>query len=147
MARISIRSVAPTAYAPLLALEAYARRHLDRPTLELVKIRASAINGCSYCTAMHTRDARKAGESEERITAALTGDWRSGDLFDARERAALRYTEALTRPDGELPDDLFEEVLAQWGEKGVVHLAMAVATINTWNRVAIGTGMTADDLR
>lgn len=145
MARVTIKSVAPMAYGPVLALEAYVRNRLDRTTLELIKIRASAINGCSYCTAMHTRDARKAGETEARI-AALAGDWEASGLFDDKERAALRYTDALTRPDGELPSELLEEVIALWDEKGVVHLAMAVATINTWNRIAIGTGMTAADL-
>lgn len=145
MARIAIKSVAPMAYGPVVAMEAYVRRALDKTTIELIKIRASAINGCGYCSAMHTRDARKAGETEARI-AALAGDWEASGLFDDKERAALRYTDALTRPDGELPAELLEATVAQWGEKGVVHLAMAIATINTWNRLAIGTGMTAEDL-
>ena len=146
MVRIKIRTVAPTAYAPVLAMDAYVKTHLDRSTYELVKIRASAINRCSYCSAMHTRDARKAGERPERIDALASDEWESSGLFDDKERAARRYTDALTRPAGELPESLHDQVVAEWGEKGVVHLAMAVATINTWNRVAIGTGMTAEDL-
>lgn len=145
MARLNLRSVAPLAYAPVLGLEAYARRNLDRVTLELVKIRASQLNQCSYCIAMHTRDARKQGETEERI-AALSGDWRGSDLFDAREQAALALTDALTQLPGGVDDALHEEVVAAWGEKGLAHLVMAIAAINTWNRVAIGSGMTAADL-
>ncbi|ACZ30922.1 alkylhydroperoxidase like protein, AhpD family [Xylanimonas cellulosilytica DSM 15894] len=145
MARIVIKSVAPLAYVPALGLEAYAKRNVDKTTFELIKIRASALNGCGYCSAMHTRDAQRAGEAQERI-AALAGDWEASGLFTAKESAALRYTDALTRPDGELPDALFDEVTTLWGDKGLVQLAMAIAAVNTWNRLAIGTGMTADDL-
>lgn len=145
MARLNLRSVAPLAYAPVLALEAYARRNVDRVTFELVKIRASQLNQCSYCIAMHTRDARKQGETEERI-AALADDWRSTEAFDERERAALELTDALTRLPGGVSDDLHDQVVATWGEKGLAQLVMAIVAINTWNRVAIGTGMTAADL-
>lgn len=144
--RINLQKTSPLAYAPLLAMETYARRNNDKRTNHLVKILSSAINGCSYCIAMHTRDARKQGESEERI-AALTGDWTAVDLWSPAERAALALTDELTRlGDGGVSDPVWDETVAQWGEKGAAHLVMAIATINTWNRVAIATGMDASDL-
>lgn len=134
------------AYAPILTMEAYARRQNDKRTYELVKILASSINGCSYCLAMHTRDARKGGETDDRITA-LQGDWRASGLFDEKETAALALTEQVTRlAAGGVSDEVYDEAAARWGEKGVGALIMAIATINVWNRVAITTGMTAADL-
>ena len=96
MPRMKMQKVLPGAYAPLLGLEAYARTHNDKRTFELVKIRASALNGCGYCLAMHTRDARAAGESEDRITA-LQKQWRDTDLFSPAEEAALALTDEVTR--------------------------------------------------
>ncbi|MFX4273216.1 carboxymuconolactone decarboxylase family protein [Propionibacteriaceae bacterium Y1685] len=146
MPRMKLQRVLPTAYAPVLALETYARTHNDKRTYELVKILASVINGCSYCLAMHTRDARKQGESEERIEA-LQGDWRASELWTTAERAALALTEEATiLGDGGVSDATYDEAVAQWKEKGVANLIMAIAAINVWNRIAITTGMHAEDL-
>lgn len=144
--RINLQKTTPLAYAPLLAMESYARTHNDKRTNHLVKILSSQINGCSYCIAMHTRDARKAGESDERIDA-LAGDWRAGDLWSPAEHAALALTDELTRlGEGGVSDPVWDEVVAQWGTKGAANLVMAVVTINMWNRIAIATGMSAADL-
>ncbi len=147
MPRMKMQQVLPMAYAPVLALEAYARTHNDRRTYELVKIRASALNGCGYCLAMHVRDARKQGESEERI-AALQADWRAHDLWSPAEEAALALTDQATRidPDVGVTDAVWDEAVAQWGLKGAGHLVMAIATINVWNRIGISTGLEASDL-
>ncbi|MFW6597768.1 carboxymuconolactone decarboxylase family protein [Propionibacteriaceae bacterium Y2011] len=146
MPRMLLQKVLPTAYAPLLAVETYARTHNDKRTFHLVKILASVINGCSYCVAMHTRDARKQGESEERL-AALQADWRAVDLWSPAEHAALALTEEATvLGEGGVSDAVYDEAVAQWKEKGVAGLIMAIAAINMWNRVAITTGMHAEDL-
>lgn len=146
MARMKLQKVLPTAYAPILAMETWARTHNDKRTYELVKILASAINGCSYCLAMHTRDARKHGETEERI-AALQADWRAADLWSPAEAAALALTEEATvLGEGGVSDATYDETVAQWKEKGTASLIMAIATINVWNRVAISTGLRAEDL-
>ncbi len=146
MPRMNMSKVKPTAYAALFALEGYARTHNDHRTFELIKIRASSLNGCRYCLAMHTRDARKHGESEERI-GALQEDWRDGELFSPAEEAALALTDEVTRlsPDG-VSDDTWTEAVRCWGEKGVASLLMAIAAINVWNRIAIPTGMEPEDL-
>lgn len=144
--RINLQKTAPLAHAPLLAMETYARRNNDRRTNHLVKILSSQLNGCSFCIAMHSRDARKAGESDERI-AALAGDWTAEDLWSPAERAALALTEEVTRlGEGGVSDPVWDETVDQWGEKGAAHLVMAIAAINVWNRVAIATGMEASDL-
>ena len=110
---------------------------LERPLFELVKIRASQINGCAYCIDMHTKDARALGESEQRIYALSA--WRETPFFSARERAALEWTEALTRlgdPDG-VPDDLYGGVREQFDEDAIVALSFAIVVINCWNRLSI----------
>lgn len=146
MPRLWLQKVIPLGYAPVLALEGYARRVNDTRTYELVKIRASALNGCGYCLAMHTRDARKLGESEERIHA-LTGRWMEHDLWSPAEAAALALTDEVTRlGEGGVSDAVWTESIARWGEKGTGHLIIAIATINVWNRIAIATGLEAADL-
>lgn len=146
MPRMKLQKVLPMAYAPVLGLEAYARSNNDKTTYELVKILASAINGCSYCLAMHTRDARKQGETEERI-AALQDDWQAADLWTDRERAALEFTEEVTRlGEGGVSDRVWQQMVARWGEKSTGHVLMAIVTINVWNRIAIATALTAADL-
>ncbi|WP_066911511.1 carboxymuconolactone decarboxylase family protein [Millisia brevis] len=146
MARMKMQKVLPGAYAPLLGLEAYARTHNDKRTFELVKIRASALNGCGYCLAMHTRDARAAGESEDRITA-LQKQWRDTDLFSPAEEAALALTDEVTRlsADG-VSDAVWDEAVNRWDLKGTGRLLMAIIAINCWNRLAITTGLEAEDL-
>ena len=121
----------------LYSLGAYlAKCGLELPLLELVKIRASQINGCAYCIDMHTKDARAAGETEQRIYALNA--WRETPFFTDRERAALAWTEAVTRIGEGGGDALFAEVREWFSEKELTDLTWAVAAINAWNRVAIG---------
>jgi AhpD family alkylhydroperoxidase len=103
---------------------------------ELIKIRASQLNGCAYCIDMHTKDARHAGETEQRIYALSA--WRETPFFTDRERAALEWTEAVTRVgDSHVPDDLYERVAAQFDEAELVALTFGVIVINSWNRLSI----------
>jgi AhpD family alkylhydroperoxidase len=136
-ARLDYAKLAPEAMRALYSLGAYlAKCGLEHPLLELVKIRASQINGCAYCIDMHTKDARAAGETEGRIYALNA--WRETPFFSDRERAALAWTEAVTRiSDGGVADDLYAEARGQFSEKELVDLTWAVAAINAWNRVAI----------
>jgi AhpD family alkylhydroperoxidase len=109
---------------------------LEPALFELVKIRASQLNGCAYCIDMHTKDARRAGETEQRIYALNA--WRETPFFSDRERAALEWTEALTRLAGSrVSDDLFERVRRQFDEAELVALTFAVIVINGWNRLSI----------
>lgn len=109
---------------------------LEHSLLELVKIRASQINGCAYCIDMHTKDARAAGETEQRIYALSA--WHEAPFFTARERAALEWTDAVTRiADTHVPDDVHERVRAEFDERELVALTWAVVAINSWNRLAV----------
>lgn len=128
--------------AGVLALEGYVRRTMDPRLKELVVLRASIVNDCRYCIAMHRRDALKKGETDERLDAV--GDWAAhGDLFTPRERLAFDFTDAVTRIHGEesVPDALWDRVVAEFGEDGAGHLLLTIATINVWNRIAITTRM------
>ena len=135
--RIDANSVSPAAYKAVSALQAYVDQSgLDAKLRELIKIRASQINGCAYCLAMHTHDARKLGETDERMH--LLNAWREAPIYSAREQAALAWTEALTLiTHGHVPDEVFEQVRRQFSEKEIVDLTMAVVAINSWNRIAI----------
>jgi AhpD family alkylhydroperoxidase len=109
---------------------------LEPALVELVKIRGSQINGCAYCIDMHTKDARAAGETEQRIYALNA--WRETPFFSARERAALEWTEAVTRvADTHVPDDIYARVAAEFDEPALVALTLAVVVINSWNRLAV----------
>ena len=109
---------------------------LEPSLLELIKMRASQINGCAYCLHMHSRDARAKGESEERLY--LLDAWRESPLYTDRERAALAWTEAVTLiSQTHAQDDVYEELRGQFSEEELVKLTVAVATINAWNRIAI----------
>jgi AhpD family alkylhydroperoxidase len=138
--RISYGKVAPGATGAMGALEAYVRESgLEKSLLELVKIRASQINGCAYCLDMHTKDARAAGETEQRIYTLSA--WRETPFFSEREQAALLWTETLTRlSQNDVPDDVYEEVRAQFSEEELVNLTMAIIAINGWNRLSVGFG-------
>jgi AhpD family alkylhydroperoxidase len=121
-------------YAAMARLEE--RIRLDATIRELVLMRASLINGCAFCIDMHWRDARAAGESEARL--ALVGAWREAPCFDARERAALELTEAITLvADSHVPDDVWDRAAAVFDEEELAHLVMSIAAINFWNRVAV----------
>ena len=109
---------------------------LEPALIELVKMRASQINGCAYCLDMHSKDARAAGESEQRLYALNA--WRETPFYTARERAALEWTEALTLVSRDhVPDDAYEQARQQFGEEELLSLSMAVVAINGWNRLAI----------
>jgi AhpD family alkylhydroperoxidase len=120
----------------MFTLSAEVARNLDRRLFELVKIRASQINGCAYCIDMHTKDARAAGETEQRIYALSA--WRETPFFSDRERAALEWTEALTRvAETHVPDEVYERVSRHVDEADLVALTFGVVVINSWNRLAI----------
>ena len=109
---------------------------LEASLIELVKIRASQINGCAFCLAMHTQEARAMGESDERMH--LLSAWREAPVFSARERAALAWTEALTRiADAPVADAIYQEARAQLSDGELANLTTAIVTINAWNRFAI----------
>lgn len=136
-ARIDANRLAPEGRQAMAALQAYVNRSgLESALLELVKIRASQINGCAFCLAMHVRDARAQGEREERLH--LLPAWREAPLYTAREQAALAWTEAVTLvTDGHVPDAVYEAARQEFGEKELVDLTYAVVAINGWNRLAI----------
>jgi AhpD family alkylhydroperoxidase len=136
-ARLNPFGVAPEAMKTIAALEAYVQGSgLEASLIELVKTRASQINGCAYCIHMHTRDARARGESEERLY--LLDAWRESPLYTERERAALAWTEAVTLvSQTHVPDAVYEEVRRHFAEDELVKLTHLVATINVWNRIAI----------
>ena len=135
--RIDLSHISPIAYKAVLGLEQYVRGNVDGTILHLVKIRASQINGCAYCIDMHTTDARKAGESEQRLY--LLNAWRESPLYTDRERAALAWTEALTLiSETHAPDEDYEAIRAQFSETEAVNLTVLIGAINAWNRVAIG---------
>jgi AhpD family alkylhydroperoxidase len=135
-ARLDYAKLAPDPMRALFSLGAYLEKcGLERSLLELVKIRASQLNGCAYCIDMHTKDARAAGETEQRIYALNA--WRETPFFTDRERAALAWTEAVTRIGDGVSDELFDEAKGQFSDKELVDLNWAAAAINAWNRVAI----------
>ena len=110
---------------------------LEKSLMELVKIRASQINGCAVCLHMHTADARKHGETEERLY--LLDAWRESPLYSERERAALAWTEALTLvSESHAPDDVYEALQAQFTEEERVTLTLLIVAINGWNRIQVG---------
>jgi AhpD family alkylhydroperoxidase len=136
--RLSIPEIAPEGYAALLAIETYVRRSGLPPRLiELVKMRASQINGCAYCLDMHSRDARKHGETEQRLY--LLDAWQESSLYTPAERAALAWTEALTLvAETHAPDADYELVRRHFAPKEIADLTILVGMINLWNRIAIG---------
>jgi len=120
----------------MLELSSQVEGKVERRLFELVKIRASQINGCAYCLDMHTKDARLEGETEQRIYALNA--WRETPFFSDRERAALEWTEAVTRvADTHVPDEVYERVKTQFDEAEVVALTFAIVVINSWNRLAV----------
>ena len=135
--RMDYVKASPDAYRAMAGLEAFVRRSgIEHPLLHLIKLRASQINGCAYCIDMHSKDARAAGETEQRLYGL--GAWRESPCYTSRERAALVWTEAVTRvADGHVPDAAYDAVRSHFDEKERVDLTVAVAAINAWNRVAI----------
>jgi len=135
-ARIDLSKVAPEGFRAVFGLEQYVRANVEHTVLELVKVRASMINGCAFCVDMHTRDALATGESDRRLFAVAA--WREAPFFDERERAALALTDAVTRlGEHGVPDEVWEQATKVWSEKEVADLILAIATINVWNRIAV----------
>jgi AhpD family alkylhydroperoxidase len=135
--RLDAAKVSPALYKAMLGLEKYVEDSgLEQKLIDLVKIRASQINGCAYCIVMHTNDARKHGESDEWMH--LLNAWHEAPIYSARERAALSWTEAVTNiSDRHVPDEVYDEARKHFSEKELVDLTAAVIAINAWNRVAI----------
>ena len=136
-ARLDYARIAPEAVRAQRGLETYIRGcGLEHSLIELVKLRASMVNGCAYCVDMHTKDARLAAETEQRLYAVSV--WHETPFFTPRERAALSWTDALTDlAHRDVTDELFREVSSHFGERELVDLTMAVIAINGWNRLAV----------
>src|SRR5262249_52688697 len=146
--RMNAAAVAPDGYAALLNVEKYLQKcGLDRRLVVLVQMRASQINGCAYCLHMHSEEARKLGESDTRLF--LLDAWHESELYTARERAALAWTEALTSiAQSHAPDEVYAEARRQFSEKELADLSIVVAMINSWNRLSIGSRAThASDVK
>ena len=135
--RLSPAKISPDGYKTLVGVESYLNRSgLDHRLSLLVKMRASQINGCAYCLDMHSRDARRAGESEQRLY--VLDAWHESSLYSPRERAALAWTEAVTKiSDTHAPDEAYEALREHFSEKEIVDLTIAIGMINLWNRLAI----------
>src|SRR5690348_16107071 len=135
--RLNYAKASPDGFKAMRHLQAHVDGcGLERPLLELVKMRASQINGCAYCLDMHSKDARANGESEQRLY--LLDAWREAPFYSERERAALEWTEALTKiTEGHVPDAVYMRVKTQFTDEELANLSMAIITINSWNRLSI----------
>jgi AhpD family alkylhydroperoxidase len=142
-ARIDLMRVNPGIMHAMLGLERQVQKGgLDGTLLDLVRMRASQINGCAYCLDMHSKDARAAGETEQRLYGLSA--WREAPYYSDRERAALEWTEALTLvTEGHVPDDVYERVRAQFSEDEIAHLSLAIVAINGWNRLNVAARTSA----
>ncbi|WP_419836802.1 carboxymuconolactone decarboxylase family protein [Streptomyces bugieae] len=141
--RVNFAKAAPKAFRALIGFDAAAREGLDPALVELVQIRSSQLNKCAYCLHMHTSDARKAGESEERLHMVAVWE-EAAHFFTDRERAALALTEAVTLvAHGGVPDAVYERAARHFAEDELARLLALIFTINTWNRIALSTGKVA----
>jgi AhpD family alkylhydroperoxidase len=142
-ARMDVAALAPAAYKAMINLDRAAHQGpLAKPLMELVKLRASQINGCAYCVDSHSFDAREAGVSDERLFAVAV--WQEAPFFSEEERAALALTEAMTRlSEGgdRVPDEVWAQAGKQFDEKALAALVMLITTINAWNRIGVSTRM------
>ena len=135
--RIKLMPTTNGAVEGMVAEEAWLKANFDPRLLALVKTRASQINGCAYCLHMHSEEARKLGENEARLL--LLSAWEESTMYSERERAALAWTEALTRvSETHAPDDVYNEVRRVFSEEETIKLSIAIAMINAWNRLSIG---------
>jgi len=136
-ARIDVMHVTPGIIQAMLGLERQVRQAgFDSKLLDLVRMRASQINGCAYCLDMHSKDARANGETEQRLYGLDA--WRETPYYSSRERAALEWTEALTLvSDTHVPDEVFDRVREQFSENELAHLSLAIVAINGWNRLNV----------
>ena len=130
------KALAPDAYEIVAALgKAASKAGIDRQLLELVKLRASQINGCAFCVQFHILQGESLGISADKLNLVVV--WREAPLFSARERAALAWTEALTQLDGGVSDEVYAQASAEFSEKELVYLTSAIASINVWNRFGV----------
>jgi AhpD family alkylhydroperoxidase len=138
--RPNLRDLAPDAYRAVSGVEAYiARCGLEKSLVELVKMRASQINGCAFCLDMHSKDARKHGETEQRLY--LLNAWREAPFYTERERAALAWTEHLTRlSSAPPPNDAYGQLTTTFSPVEIANLTVLIGLINLWNRIAVGGG-------
>jgi len=136
--RLSARTVSPEAMKAVMSVATYIQRSgLEKSLTELVAMRASQINGCAFCLDQHSREARRGGETEQRLY--LLDAWHESSLYSPRERAALAWTDAVTRiADTHAPDALYEELRGHFSDKEIVDLTVLVGLTNLWNRLAIG---------
>lgn len=136
-ARMDVYKLAPGAYKAMMALQTFVDESgLDKTLGELIKIRASQINGCAFCLNMHTKEARKMGETEQRIYGLSA--WHEAPYYTDKERAALALTEAVTLvASSRVPDDVYNAALAVFTKEEVAVILMAIVTINSWNRIAV----------
>ncbi|WP_282791191.1 carboxymuconolactone decarboxylase family protein [Streptomyces sp. CC224B] len=141
--RLDFAKAVPRVFKAVIGLDAAARDGLDPALVELIQIRASHLNGCAYCLHMHTNDARKAGESEDRLhMVAVWGEARN--FFTAKEQAALALTDAVTRVAGAgVPDEVYAGAAAHFEEGELAQVLSLILAINTWNRIALATGKVA----
>lgn len=136
-ARIDLMHMTPGVMQAMLGLERQVRQAgFDHKLLNLIRMRASQINGCAYCLDMHSKDARALGETGQRLYGLDA--WRETPYYSARERAALAWTEALTLvSESRVPDEVYERVREQFSEDELVHLSLAIVSINGWNRLNV----------
>ncbi|TAM00759.1 MAG: carboxymuconolactone decarboxylase family protein [Paraburkholderia sp.] len=135
--RLDFYKVSPEGTKAMLALEErVSKSSIEKPLAELVRLRASQINGCAFCVDMHTTDARKGGETERRLATVTV--WREAPFFTERERAALEWTEAVTLlSQTHVPDDVWERVKPHFTDQEIADLTMLIIAINGWNRIAV----------
>ncbi|SNX70435.1 AhpD family alkylhydroperoxidase [Bacillus oleivorans] len=143
--RVDYYNVAPEALKIMMEMEKYTKTTgIDRKLRELIKIRASQINGCAYCLNMHTADARKMGETEQRIYCVSA--WQECEFYTEAEKVALELTEHVTLiPTKRVPDVLYQRVREHYDEKQYVDLVLIINQINSWNRISISMGNTATE--
>jgi AhpD family alkylhydroperoxidase len=146
---MNVAAAAPKAYQSLYGLERFLRESaLPQRTLHLVKLRASQLNGCAFCVEMHSHEAKKEGETDERLFTVAA--WRDAPFYTDAERAALALTEASTRlsdrPDP-VPDEVWQEASEHYDEESLAALVVAIATINAWNRISVTTRMVPGSYR
>ncbi|MDF1487675.1 carboxymuconolactone decarboxylase family protein [Tessaracoccus caeni] len=142
MTRINIGKTNKLGYAAVIGMEGYARTSVDKELLELLKLRASIVNGCGFCIDMHATEGARCGISQRKLHA-VAGWQHAGELFDERERAVLALTDAVTLigPDS-VNDEVWDAAAQHFDDSALGALVLAIATINVWNRIAIATGMT-----
>lgn len=142
MQRFDFLKLSPGGYRPMQDLEQYIHQSgLEESLLHLIRLRASQINGCAYCLDMHWKDLKSIGETDQRLYELNA--WEESPFYSDRERAALAWTEAVTRvADSHVPDEIYERVRQHFSEKEMADLTLAVATINAWNRLAISARTT-----